>query len=80
VTSISVTQARKDIFKLLADVANNADPIVITSKNGDGVLVSLDEWHGMIETLRIMSNKELREKIDRGIKESLEECSKELPW
>lgn len=73
--TISVTRARKDIFKILSDVVKqNTDPIVITSKNGDGVLVSLDEWNGIIETLRIMSNKKLREKIEEGMKESLEEC------
>jgi prevent-host-death family protein len=79
--TISVTQARKDIFKILSDVVEqNADPIIITSKGGSGVLVSLDEWNGIVETLWIMSNSTLRKEISEGIREPLEECSDALPW
>jgi prevent-host-death family protein len=79
--TISVTQARKDIFKILSDVVEqNTDPVIITSKGGNGVLVSLDEWNGIMETLRIMSNSTLRKEIDKGIREPLEECSDTLPW
>ncbi|MDR1333000.1 MAG: type II toxin-antitoxin system prevent-host-death family antitoxin [Holosporales bacterium] len=79
-STISVTQARKDIFKILSDVVEqNADPVIITSKGGSCVLVSLDEWNGIVETLRIMSNKKLRDGIEEGMRESLEECSETLP-
>jgi prevent-host-death family protein len=80
-TTISVTQARKDIFKILSDIVEqNADPVIITSKGGSGVLVSLDEWNGIMETLRIMSNNTLRDEIYEGMQAPLEECSDTLPW
>jgi prevent-host-death family protein len=75
VESISVTQARRDIFKLLEEVvSNNCDPVIITSKHGSGVLIALDEWNGIIETIRIMSNKKLQKQIEKGMQEPLEEC------
>ncbi|MDR1233595.1 MAG: type II toxin-antitoxin system Phd/YefM family antitoxin [Holosporales bacterium] len=80
-TIISVTQARKAIFKILSDVVEqNSDPVIITSKGGSGVLVSLDEWNGIMETLKITSNGILRKEIDDGMREPLEECSETLPW
>jgi prevent-host-death family protein len=44
VTTISATEARKRLYKLLDDVSRSHEPIQITGKRGSAILVSEDDW------------------------------------
>ncbi|NOY62503.1 MAG: type II toxin-antitoxin system Phd/YefM family antitoxin, partial [Gammaproteobacteria bacterium] len=55
-------------------------PIVITGKRGNAVLVSEDDWNAVTETLHLLSVQGMRESIQEGMKEDLAKCSKELDW
>jgi len=52
--SLSVTDARLDFFNIVKAV-QNGDAVTITSKDGNAVLVSEDEWNGVWETLFFLS-------------------------
>jgi len=52
--SLSVTYARRDFFKIVKAV-RNGDAVTITSKDGNAVLVSEEEWNGIKETLYLLS-------------------------
>ncbi len=79
-TSITVTEARRRLYKLLDDVAQSHEPIQITGKRHSAVLVSEEDWRAIQETLYLTNIPGMRESIRKGLKTSLDECDKELDW
>ena len=51
----NASQARANLFKLLEQVNQESKPCIITSRKGDGVLISKDDWDSMQETLYLQS-------------------------
>ncbi|MBA4312422.1 MAG: type II toxin-antitoxin system prevent-host-death family antitoxin [Chlorobiaceae bacterium] len=56
------------------------EPIQIVGKKNAGVLISMDDWMSIQETLYLLSIPEMRESIIRGLKTPVEKCSLELSW
>jgi prevent-host-death family protein len=79
-TSITATEARKSLYKLVEDVAASHEPVQITGKRGNAVLVGEDDWRAVQETLHLLSVPGMRESILEGIAEPLDECADELDW
>ena len=79
-TIISVTEARKKLFGLVDQVNESHEPVTITGKRGNAILVSEEDWRAIQETLYLKSIPGVWESIEEGIKESIEECSDDLPW
>ncbi|MEY3555925.1 MAG: type II toxin-antitoxin system Phd/YefM family antitoxin [Microcystis aeruginosa LL13-03] len=77
---ISVTEARQTLFGLVERVSQSHEPVTITSKRGNVVLISEEDWHSIQETLYLKSIPGVWESIEAGMKESIEDCSDELPW
>ena len=78
--SITVTQARKDLYRLLDQVHESHEPVHITGKRHSGVLVSEDDWSSIMETLYLQSIPGMRDSILKGMKTSVEECSEDPGW
>ena len=78
--TISATAARLKIYKLLDDAAASHEPIQITGKRSNGVLVSEDDWRSIQETLYLVSIPGLRDSIREGLATPISECDKELAW
>jgi prevent-host-death family protein len=53
--TISVTQARNDLYKVMDSVLKGRRT-TITSKKGNAVLLSEEEWNEVIETLYVLSD------------------------
>ena len=51
----NASQARANLFKLLEQVNQESKPCIITSRKGDGVLISKDDWNTIQETLYLQS-------------------------
>lgn len=79
-TSITATEARKALYKLVEDVSGSHEPVQITGKRGNAVLVGEDDWRAVQETMHLLSVPGMRESIVEGMAESLDECSRELDW
>ncbi len=79
-TILSATEARSKLYSLIDETANTHQPIVITGKRGNAVLVSEEDWNAISETLHLLSVPGMRNSIKEGLKENLSECSKELDW
>jgi antitoxin YefM len=79
-TTITATEARKLLYKLLDDVADSHEPIQITGKRGSAVLLAEDDWRAIQETLYLLSVPGMRESIREGMKTPVEECDEELDW
>ena len=78
--SISVSQARANIFKLIDETNQSHSPIIITGKNNDAVLLSLDDWNSLQETLYLISMPKMRKSIVEGLNTPVEECLEEIKW
>lgn len=79
-TSITATEARKALYKLVDDVSHSHEPVQITSKRGNAVLVGEDDWRAVQETLHLLSVPGMRESILEGMAEPLDECADKLDW
>lgn len=79
-TTITATEARKLLYKLLDDVADSHEPIQITGKRGSAVLLAEEDWRAVQETLYLLSVPGMRESIREGMKTPVEECDEELDW
>jgi prevent-host-death family protein len=80
VTTITATEARKSLYKLIDDVAGTHEPIQITGKRGNAVLVGEDDWRAVQETLHLLSIPGVRESIVEGLNAPVDECKTELDW
>ena len=79
-TSIPITQARSKLYQLVDDASSNHEPIQITGKRNNAVLVSEEDWRSIQETLYLMAIPGMRESIQKGLSEPLSKSSKTLKW
>ncbi|MES9902775.1 MAG: type II toxin-antitoxin system Phd/YefM family antitoxin [Sedimenticola sp.] len=79
-TILNATEARSRLYSLIDEAADTHQPIVITGKRGNAVLVSEDDWNAIAETLHLLSVPGMRESIKDGMSQNISECSKELNW
>lgn len=79
-TTVNVTEARANLYKLIDDASASHEPVVITGKRGNAVLLSEDDWNAINETLYLLSVPGMRGSIIEGIQENLDETSTELEW
>ena len=79
-TMLTVSEARSGLYKLLDKTAESHEPIQITGKRHNAVLIAEDDWRAINETLYLLSIPEMRESIREGLETPLEKCSKKLEW
>ena len=73
VTNISVL--RKNLFSSIDNVIEYNDSITVSTKNGNAVIISEAEYNAMLETIYLVSQKGLVEKIKEGEKEDVSKMS-----
>ena len=78
--TLTVSKARALLYKLLDLAAQSHEPIQITGKRANGVLVSEEDWKAIQETLYLVSIPGMRESIRQGLATPIDECSEELDW
>lgn len=73
---------REDVYNILKQTILFNEPVNINTKDGNAVLISESDYNGMIETLFLSSQPELKEKIISGLNTPLEECipESEVDW
>jgi len=79
-TTMSATEARKQLYRLLDEVSRSHEPVQITGKRGNAVLVSEDDWRAVQETLYLVSIPGLRESILEGMATPAAELEDEPGW
>ncbi len=78
--TVTASQARASLYRLIDETANTHEPVVITGKRNNAVLVSADDWASIQETVYLLSIPGMRESIREGHVAPVAECSKELKW
>ena len=79
-STINITNARKDLYKIVESVNKSHEPIHITGKNGSAVLVGEEDWRSIEETLYLTSIPGMRESIIEGINTPLDKLDSTLEW
>jgi len=79
-TTISATNARTRLYHLIDETNQSHEPIQITGKRGNAILISEDDWRSIQETLYLQSMPGMVESIQQAMKAGVEKGSKELDW
>ncbi|MEQ9306183.1 MAG: type II toxin-antitoxin system Phd/YefM family antitoxin [Marinoscillum sp.] len=78
--SLNITEARKNIYKIVDEASESHEPIHIYGKRNNAVLVSEDDWRAIQETLHLLSIPGMRESIKEGLNTPLSDTSDKLNW
>lgn len=79
-TTISASEARARLYRLLDQAAEEHEPIQITGKRANAVLVSEEDWRAIQETIYLLSVPGMRDSIRDGMKTPLGRCSEKPGW
>jgi len=81
-TNTNATTLRKNLFSMLGNAIKYNETINVNTKDGNAVILSEEEYNGMLATLELSSNKALQEKILMGKEEKLDDCVSidEVKW
>jgi PHD/YefM family antitoxin component YafN of YafNO toxin-antitoxin module len=78
--SISATEARKNIYKLLDEISEANEPVQILGKRSNAFLVSEEDWRALQETVHLLSIPGMRESIREGLDTPLDKTSDKPGW
>lgn len=79
-TTLNATDARSKLYSLIDETAQTHQPIVITGKRGNAVLLSEEDWNSINESLFLLSVPGMRESIRDGLNANLDDCDQTLDW
>lgn len=79
-TILTASEARANFYRLIDQAAESHEPITISGKRSNAVLVSAEDWAAIQETLFLLSVQGMRESIKAGMAEPVDACAKELDW
>ena len=79
-TTLTVTEARANLYKLIDDTSVNHEPVIITGERGNAVLLAERDWPAITETLHLVSVPGMRDSILAGMQESIDGAVTELDW
>lgn len=77
-TYMIASEARKNFYQLIDQIAVSHEPATIKGKRNKAVLISFDDWEDIKETLYVASNRELSDSIIKGLATDFEDCSDKL--
>ncbi|HPA72700.1 MAG TPA: type II toxin-antitoxin system Phd/YefM family antitoxin [Spirochaetota bacterium] len=78
--TINATKARENLYRIIDDASASHEPVYITGRRSNAVLLAEDDWKSIQETLYLLSIPKMRDSIHKGIKTPLDECSGDLDW
>ena len=78
--TLTASHARTNLYRLIDETNSTHQPLLITGKRANAVLVSLDDWWSIQETLFLLSVPGMRKSIREGISTPESELISELDW
>ncbi len=79
-TTLSASEARARLYRLIDEAREFHEPVFITGKRGNAVLLSEEDWKAIQETMYLLSIPGMRESIREGMATPIEECDEEPGW
>jgi antitoxin YefM len=77
---LNASEARTRLYNLIDQAAETHQPVVITGKRHNAILLSEEDWNSINETISLLSVPGMRESIKEGIAQDLEECFPKVDW
>jgi len=78
--TVTASKARANLYRLIEEASQSSEPVQITGRIANAVLVSEQDWRAIQETMYLLSIPGMRESIRQGMDTPLEECSEKLEW
>lgn len=79
-TTRTATQARASLYKLIDEIAKTHEPVSITGRRHNAVLLSEEDWRAIEETLYLLSIPGMRESIRKGLATPVSKTSGKPGW
>jgi prevent-host-death family protein len=79
-STITASEARASLYRLIDQVAETHKPIMISGKRANAVLISEEDWSAIQETLHLLTIPSMRESIMDSMAEPLAKNKKALKW
>lgn len=76
--TVKLSETRIDDLVEQANRTN--EPIQIETAGASAVLVSVDDWRAIQETLHLLSIPGMRDSIREGLATPIDDCSDKLDW
>ena len=78
----NITNFRKNIFGMLEQTIKYNEPVNISTKDGNAVILSEEDYNGLMETLQICSIPGMKEKVVYGLNTPISDCipENEVKW
>lgn len=77
---LTASEARANLYRLIDQVAESHAPVLIAGKRQAAVLVSVEDWQSIQETMHLRSIPRMRKSIRDAMAEPLSQSAKELRW
>jgi prevent-host-death family protein len=75
--NMNISDFRNNIGGLLEQTIKYNEPVSIRTKSGNVVLISEDDYNGLMETLYLCSIPGMKNRIEEGIRTPISECLSE---
>jgi len=77
---MSVSQVRADIYNVMDVTAQTHEPVLITGKRNNAVMLSQEDWNAIEETLYLNSIPNMTSSIQESMSADDSEFSEEVEW
>ena len=77
---VQLEDVQENFEQIFEDVLVSGEPAKILKETGNAILVSEEAWHGMTETLNLLSIPGVRESTRSGMREPIGETATGLDW
>jgi antitoxin YefM len=78
--NITASEARANFYRLIDQAAESHEPISISGKRSNAVLIAESDWNAIQETLYLLSIPGMRESIKEGMATPTKKLSRKLDW
>ena len=78
-TTVNATNLRNNLFSYLDSAIEYNDVINVNTKKGNAIIISEEEYNGLLETLYLVSNPNMKERLEIGLNATTEECE-DFEW
>lgn len=79
-STLPASKARSNLYHLIDEVSLHHQPVLITGKRHNAVLVSEEDWSSIQATLYLLSIPNMRDSIRKGLKTPLSKCDRDAGW
>ena len=79
-TVLTASEARASLYRLIDQAAESHEPIIISGKRTNAVLISEEDWRSIEETLHLLAIPGMRESIKESMAEPLVKSKRTLKW